>query len=919
VTPGQSNPDADAHAASARVVMIVGNDVRTDTRVKKTAIALARGGLQVTVVGYAPYGRRSESMLGPVRIIRVPVPMRLHDQRQLIRTRRRSAAPRVGFRDRKHEQAVRLRIDIQQLEINAATGRAVARRTSRPDTVVTQLGFSAGAIWRRAQILRCGVRRKSIGARVRLQRKLTAVVRRGWKAADRRIGRVPIVARWRRITPEILDFELAYSPVIERLAPDVIHAHDFHMVGIAAHAAARATLRGRRVRWVYDAHEYTPGMAQYGGRTRRVVAAYESLEREFIRSADRVITVSPAIAEELQRRYRLPRRPELVMNIPVVGPDERPDLLDGPSIRAVVGLDDDVPLLVYSGGATSARGVHTIVEALPSLPGAHLAIVAVPGTITPYLESLVDLAATLGVDDRVHLVPPVESHQVVPFLSSATLGVLPILRFPSYEMALPNKLFEYLNAHLPVVVSDMREMVAFVGKLGVGEVFHAEDPAGLAAAARRVIAGHDEYVDRIRERSGVLGEFTWERQAARLREVYADLLGPDAVAADPAALGPDVQSHAESPAAPGRSADQPLLGIGPANMAGQGWAWAKAVERAAPGVETLVFAVEKPTLNFPSNVLVSPRDFARSPAWQLDWSAQVLGSVTHVLMEAGRPVLGTMNGQTFAADVPVLRDFGITVGLVFHGSEIRDPRRHRQMYPFSPFRNPADQLTARLQRQVDELMPLVEEFDGPRFVSTPDLLDDVPGAIWLPVVVDTDVWRPGSRPPLARHRPVVVHAPSNAALKGTVLIEPVLRSLEDRGLIEYRRIEGVPPAQMPALIAGADIVLDHFGIGNYGVLTCQAMAAGRVSVSHIHQRVRARVGEEIPTVEATPDTLEDVLLHVLADRDAARETAARGPEFVRRYHDGTQSGAVLADFLGLSTVLSSPIPRVSRAENLVPR
>jgi len=339
-----------------------------------------------------------------------------------------------------------------------------------------------------------------------------------------------------------------------------------------------------------------------------------------------------------------------------------------------------------------------------------------------------------------------------------------------------------------------------------------------------------------------------------------------------------------------------VLGIGPANMAGQGWAWSRAVRRELPDVGVEVFAVPHPTLAFPADVELPADAFARDVNWQVGLEMHLQSELTHVLIEAGRPVAGTLNGSNFVADARRLRDAGVTVGLVFHGSEIRDPRLHAQRYEWSPFRDPKEPLTARLQRQVDALAPLVAAFDGPTYVSTPDLLDDVPTATWLPVVVDLDVWTPGDEP-LRRDRPLVVHAPSHRALKGTELIEPVLATLETDGLITYRRIEGVPAASVPALIRDADVVLDHFGIGNYGVLTCEAMAAGRVAISHIHSRVRARVPESIPTLEATPDTLADVLRRVLDERDWARSVSARGPAFVRDWHDGRRSAEALTPFL----------------------
>ena len=61
------------------VLMLVGNDIRNDTRVLKSAQALSEGGLDVTVLGYASAGVREESKLGRVRLLLVPVPWALRD------------------------------------------------------------------------------------------------------------------------------------------------------------------------------------------------------------------------------------------------------------------------------------------------------------------------------------------------------------------------------------------------------------------------------------------------------------------------------------------------------------------------------------------------------------------------------------------------------------------------------------------------------------------------------------------------------------------------------------------------------------------------------------------------------------------------------------------------------------------------
>ena len=105
---------------------------------------------------------------------------------------------------------------------------------------------------------------------------------------------------------------------------------------------------------VYDAHEYVPGLSRYHPRTPRFIAAWAQHEREYIRSADRVITVSPAIARRLQTEHRLDREPTVIINTP----SQFEGTADVDDLRSQVGLADDVPLLVYSGGVTRARGVE---------------------------------------------------------------------------------------------------------------------------------------------------------------------------------------------------------------------------------------------------------------------------------------------------------------------------------------------------------------------------------------------------------------------------------------------------------------------------------------------------------------------------------------------------------------------------------
>jgi hypothetical protein len=339
----------------------------------------------------------------------------------------------------------------------------------------------------------------------------------------------------------------------------------------------------------------------------------------------------------------------------------------------------------------------------------------------------------------------------------------------------------------------------------------------------------------------------------------------------------------------------PVLGIGPSNTAAQAAAWGSAVTEHLDGVRAQTFMLASGnTYGFPHDRTVSTDDWL-SKKWQLGQLSYVLDTYTHLLAEGGMPPLGRLNGTWADGDLTELQAAGLAVALVFHGNEIRDPSRHRARVPFSPF-NPRHELTHALQTKVDRLLPVVREMAVPKFVSTPDLLADLPGAVWLPVTVDAELWS-SDAPLLERERPVVVHATSNPYVKGTAWIEPMLLDLHKAKIIDYRRIKGVPHADLPGVIADADIVLDQFALGTYGPLSCQAMAAGRVTVSYLHDSVTSVVGEDLPIFNADPDNLRETLLEILAERDAAREQAARGPEFIGEYHDGRRAAKVLSEFL----------------------
>ncbi len=527
----ESAPDPAEDAADSRphVVMMSANTVVVDPRVLKYARTVAQFGVRVTAVGLASGRTRRNLRYKDLDVVQVAVPRRYRAAGLKAR------AGRLGHGFAEVYRAVRpwyvtqeeYRIGLSRWqsdtrEIRSYRGREV-RDSSRPEAPAPQRPAPSGLLlkvrWRYRKVQRYVLAGMATPLRYSSRRRRSKARTSTLRGSGSRLAiyqRFPRLARWRDVTPEIVDQELAIGPVLDALRPDVVHVHDVHLLGVAAQHAHRAALDGRTVKVVYDAHEYVLGLANLKPRR---VAAMRALEAEYLGDADKIITVSPQIAEVLRTDYQLRETPEVVLNATVAGDPEA----DVPSVREIAEVPDDVPLLVYGGGVVYERGVHTAVGALPQLPGVHLVVVVKrANTATVALEQL---AEDLGVRDRLHFAPYVPAEQVPRYFRSATIGVSPLLHAPNHDMAITNKFCEYLAAGIPIVTSDTQAQAQLVRDLDLGAVHRADDADDCARALREVLDRLPELRKRIAEDDKLRHRFSWAAQAEKIREVYAELLG----------------------------------------------------------------------------------------------------------------------------------------------------------------------------------------------------------------------------------------------------------------------------------------------------------------------------------------------------------------------------------------------------------
>jgi len=180
-----------------------------------------------------------------------------------------------------------------------------------------------------------------------------------------------------------------------------------------------------------------------------------------------------------------------------------------------------------------------------------------------------------------------------------------------------------------------------------------------------------------------------------------------------------------------------------------------------------------------------------------------------------------------------------------------------------------------------------------QIVGSYDAIRWVPDAHVVPPGIDLRVFRPVAATP--RERPLIVHAPSNRARKGTEHVIDACRELD----VDLEIVEGLHHDEARRRYERADIVVDQLNAGWYGLFAIEAMALGKPVVTSLHedavQRTEEAFGVELPLVHATKETLVDVLRPLVESAEERDRIGAKSRAYVERVHDGDRNAERLVD------------------------
>jgi len=255
--------------------------------------------------------------------------------------------------------------------------------------------------------------------------------------------------------------------------------------------------RMKRSVLIYDSHELFTEVPELVHRP-RTRAVWEWLESLLVPRLQHAFTVSPAIAEAYLAKYGV--QFHVVRNMPVLR-------------EMRTAEPDQPPVILYQGAINLGRGIDLAIRAMQHLEGAVLRI-AGAGDV---LEDMQQLTRELNLNDRVQFLGRMPFDQLADITRTASIGLSIEEDFGlNYRYALPNKLFDYIHAGIPVLVSDLPAMRSIVEENGVGEVLISRSPDHLAGQLKSMLDSGKQttWRDNCRIAAQLLN---WQMESAVLR------------------------------------------------------------------------------------------------------------------------------------------------------------------------------------------------------------------------------------------------------------------------------------------------------------------------------------------------------------------------------------------------------------------
>jgi glycosyltransferase involved in cell wall biosynthesis len=287
---------------------------------------------------------------------------------------------------------------------------------------------------------------------------------------------------------------------------DILHSNDLDTLP-ANYLASRI----KRRPLVYDSHEYFTEVPGLAGRP-VVKKIWEFIERKIFPHVQCVITVNDSIAEIYRKKYS--RHIHVVRNLP-----ER-ITIDPSASPSDYGLPENKKLIIMQGrGINRDRGAEEAIQAMRYIDNAVL-VIAGDGDV---LNDLKELVIRENSEDKVCFIPPVPYKELMKLTSICHCGLsLDKDTSLNYRFSLPNKLFDYIMAGIPVLASSLPEVSKIVDQYSTGLIATEVNPRHIAEKLKIILFDIPK-VSWKEKLSKASEELNWDKEKHKLSKLYMSL------------------------------------------------------------------------------------------------------------------------------------------------------------------------------------------------------------------------------------------------------------------------------------------------------------------------------------------------------------------------------------------------------------
>ncbi|MBU2651477.1 MAG: glycosyltransferase [Bacteroidetes bacterium] len=268
--------------------------------------------------------------------------------------------------------------------------------------------------------------------------------------------------------------------------------------------------RIKRKPLIHDSHEYFTETPELVNR-KRVQSIWKWFERQIFPKLKTVYTVNESIAGLYEQEYGI--RPHVIRNIPASG-KVQPKLS-----RAELGLPDDKNIILLQGaGINIQRGAEEMVEAMTYMEDSIFLIVG-DGDVLPVLKSMV---RDLSLEEKVKFIPRQPLEKVRQYTILADIGIsLDKDTNINYRFSLPNKLFDYIHAGLPILASPLVEVKKIIKKYDIGMTIQNHDPRHIADCLLNMLSDRQRMAIWKENLTFAAKELCWEKEENKLKQIYS--------------------------------------------------------------------------------------------------------------------------------------------------------------------------------------------------------------------------------------------------------------------------------------------------------------------------------------------------------------------------------------------------------------